>query len=160
MSLPVESSGMEVCGCPDAKEFLHVSGAGGYTLWIEEVGYAPIHQQDSGQISPPGDTPTDRAESEMSGKRELGLLTFGVGNGGCSIERGGDICTPAPEHSRIFHCNQNLYRSVLGNGAAPWGKGVPAVVGVGELGPGVYGYYKRAEDMAGIEEEEDGGEKD
>ena len=40
------------------------------------------------------------------------------------------------EHSHTFYSNQTHYTSISGDGAAPWGAGVPDIVVTGELGPG------------------------
>ena len=63
--------GYRVAGhiCPGIGEYLPGGGSGGATIWIGDVCDFSTHWENSGQISPPGDTPTDRAESYIEGRR-------------------------------------------------------------------------------------------
>ena len=99
------------------------------------MGDAPTHWEDAGRLSPPGDTPTDRAVDEASGRWELVIPFFGGGNGRGRFGGGGDVCRLPPEQNCTVHREHTHYGSVYGGGAAPWGAGVSAVVGAGELGP-------------------------
>ena len=82
MGTCVEGTGVGGCIRQDVGEFLQVSGTGGTTLWIVDVGDVPMHLEEVERVSPPGDTATDRAADDMSGGWELGVPTFGGSYGG------------------------------------------------------------------------------
>ena len=135
MGLPVEVLGTGGRRRPDIRDIFPRGGSGSVTLQIGDVGDISTHLEDAGWLSTLGDKPTNKAESKTSGRQELAVppnddVDIRGGLGG-----GGDIHHTPPEHRHTFHCDQKHYGSMSGSGAAPWGAGIPAVVGIGYSGP-------------------------
>ena len=131
MGLPVEGSGMGGRECPEFGIFLHGGGAGGPTLQIGDMGDVSMHQDYSGRLSPPGDTPTDGVAAKTARGQEMGLPTIGHSNVVCGLGGGVDVYCPPPEHSCTVLHNLTHYIHLPGGGAAPWGSGIPVVVRTG-----------------------------
>ena len=136
VGLPVEDSGIGGCRIPDVGGFLSGGASVGATLRIRDMGDIYTHWEDSGRISPLGDTPTDRTESETAYGGKLVLPPTGNGNGRGSLGGCGDICCLSPEHCIVVNSNQTHHGYVYGIGAAPWGKYFPEVVVTGDHVPG------------------------
>ena len=88
------------------------------------------------RISPPGDTPTDRESAKIVDGWELVLTLTGDGDIRGGIGGGGYISFTLPENHGTVHQNDNHHGYVYGSRAAPWGMGVPKVVGKWQPGPG------------------------
>ena len=63
---------------------------------------------DSGRLSLPDDTTTDRVEDKTEGGRELGLPTFVNGDGVSGLGGGGYVCSLHPEHSFKFIATKSI----------------------------------------------------
>ena len=79
----------------------------------------PTNWEDSGRLSPLGDTPTDRTAENTAGGRELGIPTFGNGDGGSSLEGGGSICSLPTENICKVNRDKTHYGYISGGGPAP-----------------------------------------
>ena len=122
-------------GCQDVRDFLHSSCAGGPTIQIVDVGGVSTQWESAEHFSPLDYIPTHRAEAKTAGGRELVLPIICDRDvrgrlGGC-----GNLFRPLPEHSRIIHHDETHYGYASGVGEDPWVKGVPVVLGTGDIGP-------------------------
>ena len=150
MGLPAEGSGTRGRGRPYVKEFLPGGGSGSATLQIEDVGDIYTHWEDAGWTSPPGDTPTDGVSAKTASGKKLVLPLTGDSNDRFGIGGGGYICRSPPEQNHRVHRDRNHNGYVSSVRAAPWGVGVPEVVGTGEPRPvGDAGVRKGGRDEGG-----------
>ena len=72
----------------------------------------------------------------MAGVWELGIPTFGRGDGRGGLAGGGNLCHPPTEHSCTVHRGYTQDGYLSGSGASPWGTDVPVGMIPGEFGPG------------------------
>ena len=94
-----------------------------------------MHQEDASRISPPGDTLTGGAATEIAGRRELYIPTIGNGDDRGGIGGVGDVYCPTPEHSCTVYNDHTHCRYVSGGIATHWVAGVLAEVVTREPGP-------------------------
>ena len=124
----VEGYRTGVHGHPDVRNFLQGSGAGDPTIRVRNLGDATMHHEETGRISPKGDTPSYMVEDDMEGGWVLGLPTFGCDDGRGGIRRGGYLCCLHPKYSHTVNCDHTNYGYESGSVSAPWGVGVTSVV--------------------------------
>ena len=136
MGAPVEGAGTGGCRRQDVRDILQGSSTGDATIWVGDVGVVPMHQDDAGRISPPGDLTTDGLEADTAGGWDLLVPTSGGSNGRIGIGGGGELRHQPPKHILTVHRNQTHYGSVNNGGLVPRSTGLPAVVvtGVSRLG--------------------------
>ena len=104
---------------PDVRDFLPGGGSGCPNIRIKFVGDVSTHWEGARRISPPGDTPTDRAASKTEGGRDLVLTFTDNGDGRGGLEGYGDIRLPPPDHRHTVHHDKTHHGSVSGDVASP-----------------------------------------
>ena len=110
--------------CPDVRDVICCSGAGGTFLWVIDVGYVTVHWEDIGRIPLQGGPHTDGAEITEGTGWDVGVPPSGRGDCGGGPTRDGYLCCLTTEHSRTVHHDQAHYGPVYGGVEMPGYKGI------------------------------------
>ena len=83
---------------------------GSFSLWVGDVGDNPLHGTGLGEVPEKGGATNYGTSTTSASGRKMGLSLLGVGNTGCWIGGGRDICPEEAEYGRAVHCDETNSR--------------------------------------------------
>ena len=122
----VGGRGADVCNV------LHCGVSGCAPQQVVGVGHFLANWEDTGRISPLGDTSAGEACATSELGRDMDAPSHGGGNTGGGHGRGGYLCCPPSEHRHKIYCNKSHYGPASDGVAAPRGTGFETMVGTVE----------------------------
>ena len=123
-------------GCLDVGTVLCFFGKGCPSISFIDVGYIPVHWEETRSILPYGGLQIDGESAKQKDGLDLVLPPNGGGDGGDGHTVGEYLRLLPTEHGHTIHCNQSHYGTMYSGRGMPWEKYVKVVVVEVVLGHG------------------------